>query len=271
MPDIRVAVNGALGRMGQTVLGAVGAADGLTPVGGADAAAATGAVAVPGNPVSVPLRSRLDMLIEETSPAVVVEFTNGDGALSAVRTAVPRGVRIVSGSTGLSETALEEVRRISAEHGIGVISASNFALGAVLLGHLASIASRYFSHADLVESHHEAKADSPSGTALSLAEAMLAGRNGPFDSTASEKETLAGARGGVTGGINVHSARMPGRLARHEIVLGTQGQTLTLIHDTIDRDCYMPGVLRAIEHVVTIDHLVIGLDRVLGLGAPGKA
>ena len=135
----------------------------------------------------------------------------------------------------------------------------------MLLGHLAGIAARYFDYADLIESHHEMKIDSPSGTALSIARAMAEGRGKPFKSVVSEKETLTGARGGVHDGINIHSARMAGRGARHEVVFGATGQTLTMTHDSINRESFMPGVLLAVRHVMTLDHMVVGLDRVLGL------
>jgi 4-hydroxy-tetrahydrodipicolinate reductase len=195
----------------------------------------------------------------------VVDFTNGEAAATAMKTALNANVRIVSGSTGVPETALSEIEQLAAARKVGAISASNFALGAVLLGHLAGIAAKYFDYADLIESHHEMKIDSPSGTALSIARSMAEGRGKPFKSVVSEKETLAGARGGVHEGINIHAARMPGRVARHEVVFGATGQTLTLTHDSINRESFMPGVLTAVRHVMTINHMVVGLDRVLGL------
>ena len=266
MPNIRVAVNGALGRMGATVLEAVAGESDMTPVGGADLRAATGAaLPLPNGLGKVPAANDVGTLLDSVAADVVVDFTNGEGAETTIREAIGRGVRVVSGSTGVSPAAIEEARQLAAEHGVGVISASNFALGAVLLGHLAGIAARYFSYADLVESHHEAKADAPSGTALSIAESMARGRGAPFTSAATDVETLAGTRGGAYKGINVHSARMQGRVARHEVVFGAQGQTLTLIHDSIDRGSFMPGVMTAIRHVMTLDHMVVGLDKVLGL------
>ncbi len=267
MTTIGVIVNGALGRMGQTVLEAVAGASSVSLLGGADAAAADGDLTLAGRFGHLPLRRDIGDLIGETNPQVVVDFTSAQGLMSAIRVALPNNVRVVSGSTGLTDVEFDQVKDLVERHKVGVVLASNFALGAVMLGHLASIAARYFEYADLIESHHESKADSPSGTALSLVSAMLHGRQEPFESTISNKETLGGTRGGLSGGVNVHSARMPGRIARHEIVFGTQGQTLTLVHDTINRDCYMPGVIKAIEHVVTTDTLIVGLQQVLGLNA----
>jgi 4-hydroxy-tetrahydrodipicolinate reductase len=265
-PEITVAVNGALGRMGSTVLSAAAAEKGVTPVGGADIAASSDSVTISGTSVSVPLASGLRELFQTVKPDVVVDFTNGEASKDAIITCINAGVRVVSGSTGLSPDDLKEIERLAAEKEVGVISASNFALGAVVLMHLASIASKYFDYADLLESHHEMKVDAPSGTALSIAEAMIEGRGSGFEQNVADLQTLANTRGGDFQGINVHSARMPGRVARHEVVFGALGQTLTMIHDSINRDSFMPGVMLGVKHVVGEKKLVIGLANVLGLG-----
>ncbi len=265
-PEITIAVNGALGRMGSTVLAAAAGEDGVVPVGGADIAASSSTVTVSGTSVSVPLAPNLSALFQTVTPDVVVDFTNGEAAKEAISTCVESGVRVVSGSTGLSPEDLDEIGLLAAEKGVGVISASNFALGAVVLMHLAGIASKYFDYADLIESHHEAKVDAPSGTALSIAKAMIEGRGTRFEQNVADLQTLAGTRGGDYEGINVHSARMPGRVARHEVVFGALGQTLTLTHDSINRESFMPGVMLAVKRVVEENELIVGLDNVLGLG-----
>jgi 4-hydroxy-tetrahydrodipicolinate reductase len=265
-PEITVAVNGALGRMGSTVLSAVAAEGGVTPVGGADIAATADTVTISGTSVSVPLAPGLSALFETVTPDVVVDFTNGEAATEAIITGIEAGVRVVSGSTGLSPDDLTDIEKLAADRGVGVISASNFALGAVVLMHLAGIASKYFDYADLLESHHEAKVDAPSGTALSIAKAMIEGHGSGFEQNTADLQTLAGTRGGDFQGINVHSARMPGRVARHEVVFGALGQTLTLTHDSINRDSFMPGVILAVKHVIDKNELIVGLDNVLGLG-----
>lgn len=270
MAQIKVAVNGALGRMGMTVLGAVCADADTVAVGAIDAKASASTLQLPDGSGSIPLSADLNEIVKKAHPDVVVDFTNSEGALMAARKGIPAGVRLVSGSTGLGEQGLGEIRDLAARHRVGAISASNFALGAVLLMHLARTAARYFDYADVVEAHHETKIDSPSGTALSIARAIVDGHGGKLKTNVPEKETLAGTRGGTLDGVNVHSTRMPGRLARHEVTFGTQGQTLVLIHDTINRDCYMPGVILAVKHVMTIQGLVIGLDNVLGLGKSPK-
>jgi 4-hydroxy-tetrahydrodipicolinate reductase len=234
-------------------------------------AAASDTVVLPSGSGEIPLFIDPATLVNRIKPQVLVDFTNGDGATVAIRAAIPAGVRLVTGSTGIPEQVIEEAGRLAREHGVGVIVAPNFALGAVLLGYLGGIAARHFDYAEVLESHHEKKIDAPSGTALSLVDSLLEGKGGPFTSVVPDKETLAGTRGGLRDGVNVHSGRMPGRLAHHEIVFGAPGQTLALIHDSIGRDSFMPGVMTAVRRVMTAEGLIVGLDRVLGLEPPPKA
>ena len=265
MSEITVAVNGVLGRMGDTVLNAVDQEPGMVPVGGADVAAADAKTVKTLSGVELPVASDLESLFEITKPDVVVDFTNAVGGKSAMNTCIENNVRCVSGSTGITPDELSAIGDKAANAGVGVISASNFALGCVVLIHLARIASEYFDYADLIESHHEMKIDAPSGTALSIVQAMIEGKGGDFDQNIVETELLEGTRGGSTGGINVHSARMPGRVARHEVVFGALGQTLTLLHDSVSRDSFMPGVMLAVRRVVNENSMIVGLDKVLGL------
>ena len=185
--------------------------------------------------------------------------------MSAARTAARNGVSIVIGTTGLSANDLTQIDEVSRANGVGAVVAPNFALGAALMIHSAKVAARFFDHADIIEMHHEQKADAPSGTALSTARAMVDSRGKPFISTPTQKENLAGTRGGQFEGIDLHSIRLPGFLAHQEVILGGPGQTLTIRHDTTGRDCYIPGVLLAIKEVVKLKGLVYGLGALLGL------
>jgi 4-hydroxy-tetrahydrodipicolinate reductase len=139
-------------------------------------------------------------------------------------------------------------------------------MGAVLMIHLTKVASRFFDYADLTEMHHEAKIDAPSGTALAIARAAVEGKAGEFINVEAEKEMIEGPRGGDFQGISVHSARMPGRMAHHELVFGALGQTLTIRHDSINRESFMPGVTMAIREVVNRKGLTVGLENIMGLG-----
>ena len=182
-----------------------------------------------------------------------------------MRTASALGTAVVVGSTGLSEDNVSEAGALADQHGVGIFIAPNFALGAAIMVHLTKVAAPFFDYADLTEMHHEAKVDAPSGTALAIARAAAEGKAGEFTSNVAEKQTLAGTRGGVQQGVNVHSARMPGRMAHHELVFGTLGQTLTIRHDSINRESFMPGVTMAIRHVVKGPGLTVGLENILGL------
>jgi 4-hydroxy-tetrahydrodipicolinate reductase len=170
---------------------------------------------------------------------------------------------LVLGASGLTDDNLRQLDAVAHDKGIGVIVAPNFALGAVVLKKLVEQAAAYFDYVDIVESHHEAKIDAPSGFAMALAKSI--GDNNEFTRNITEKENLPGTRGGEYKGVTIHSIRMAGRSAHHEVILGAQGQTLSLRHDTLGRDCYMPGVLRCIREVVNRPGLVVGLENILGL------
>ena len=131
--------------------------------------------------------------------------------------------------------------------------------------HLAKVAARYFDYAEIMEMHHEAKADAPSGTAIATAQMMAESRGTAFETAPILKETLPHARGSAVEGIPLHSLRLPGLLAHQEVILGSAGQTLRIRHDTLNRECYMPGVLIAVREVMERHDLVFGLDRLLGL------
>ena len=169
------------------------------------------------------------------------------------------------GSTGIGDDTLELADSLASKHEVGIFVAPNFALGAVIMVHLAKVASPYFDYVDLTEIHHEAKIDAPSGTAIAMARAVVEGKGGAFKAPRAEKEIISGTRGGDHEGVTIHSARMPGRVAHHEMVFGALGQTLTLRHDSINRESFMPGVAMAIRHVVNNPGLVVGLENILGL------
>lgn len=260
---ISVVVHGVMGKMGQQVLDAATREEGLTPVGAADVAATEASIALPDGSGSIPLASAVGDVLAGAD--VVVDFSSAEGAASVIRAAAPRKVNVVIGSTGITDAIYQEADAAASEHGVGIIIAPNFALGAVLMIALAKQAARFFDYADLTEMHHEAKIDSPSGTALAIANAALEGKAGGFVAPQSEKELIEGARGATHQGISVHSARMPGRVAHHELVFGALGQTLTIRHDSVNRESFMPGVVMAINEVVRRKGLTVGLDKIMGL------
>ena len=260
---INVVVHGVMGKMGQQVLDMATRADGMQPTGAADITASMGSIALPDNSGDIPLSSSLADVLDGAD--VVVDFSSAEGAASVIRAAAPRSVNIVIGSTGITDAIYQDAERLANEHGVGVIIAPNFAMGAVLMIALAKQAARFFDYADLTEMHHEAKIDSPSGTALAIATAAIEGKAGGFAAPQSEKELIIGARGATHNGVSIHSARMPGRVAHHELVFGALGQTLTIRHDSVNRESFMPGVALAINEVVKRAGLTVGLDKIMGL------
>ena len=266
---MRVGVLGATGRMGQAVCRALLAADDLELV--AAVARSTG--------VGHPLRDLVpeapaDLLVGESlsdlvaaEAEVVVDFSRPEATMAAIDGLLPDGVHLVSGTTGLPAAALDQLAALAgkADHG-NAVWAPNFALGAVLATHFATIAARWYPAAEVIELHHQGKVDAPSGTAIRTANAIAAARGGAERAGApAAKESVAGVRGGEVGGVRVHSVRLPGLVAHQEVLFGGQGEVLTLRHDSLERSSFMPGVLLAVREVTTRTGLTVGLEPLLGL------
>lgn len=224
---IRVAVAGAAGRMGQAACGAVDGADDMELVARADPAL--------GTTVTEAISRRPEVLIDFTIPAT---------ALANAREAVTARVHVVVGTTGFDLAELEAFRGADAN----VFVAPNFAIGAVLMMRFAAEAARHMRAAEIIELHHDRKLDAPSGTAARTAALMQAARD----------------PNGAGAAIPIHSVRLPGLVAHHEVILGDVGQTLTIRHDSIDRESFMPGVLLAVRRVSSLqDSPIIGLEALL--------
>ncbi len=264
MDPIRVVVHGASGRMGQEVVNALCHEQGIKVVGGADLKASQDYLTLPDGSGNVPFSANLEQILTTCQPQVLVDFTIAQAALPAARIALPHGVHMVIGTTGLTSENIEEIRQLSMKHKVGVVIAPNFALGAVLMMHLARIAAKYLDYAEIIELHHNMKIDSPSGTAIATAQAMAKSRGKPFQRPP-VAELPSHSRGEQVEGVNIHSVRLPGFVAHQEIIMGTTGQTLTIRHDSTSRECFMPGVIMAVKEVVKRQGLVYGLDTLLNL------
>jgi 4-hydroxy-tetrahydrodipicolinate reductase len=205
--------------------------------------------------------------IADAAAEVVVDFTAPDTVMDHVHWCIEQGINVVVGTSGFTEARYERIRQwLSPKPDLGVIVAPNFAVGAVLMMDFAARAARFFESVEIVEMHHPGKIDAPSGTAQRTAEMVAAARAAaelpPMpDAT---KEELAGARGAAVEGVRIHAIRAAGLVAHQEVLLGTQGETLTIRHDSYDRKSFMPGVLMAIRAVVQRPGLTIGLGPLLG-------
>jgi 4-hydroxy-tetrahydrodipicolinate reductase len=263
MKPIKVVIHGAFGRVGQVLVNNLFQSPEVKLVGAIDVKAAGDKLALPDGS-AVPFACDAGKIIASTGPDVIVDFTLAPATMPLVRLAASHKVNLVIGTTGLTPENIDEMGRLADTNKIGIILASNFALGAVLMEHFAKLASKYLDYAEIIELHHNQKADAPSGTAIFTAKMMAAYRGKPFSQAADEGKNYP-SRGENVGGIAIHSVRLPGLMAHQEVIFGGLGQTLTIRHDTIGRECYVPGVLLAVREVVKRQGLVQGLDSLLNL------
>ncbi|MGW5139566.1 4-hydroxy-tetrahydrodipicolinate reductase [Nocardia beijingensis] len=246
---IRVGVLGARGKVGQAICAAVTAADDLELVAAVD---------------------KDDPLDRFTAAdtQVVVDFTHPDVVMGNLKFLVEHGIHAVVGTTGFDEARLAEVRGwLTGRPEVGVLIAPNFAIGAVLSMRFAEQAARFFESVEVIELHHPNKADAPSGTAYRTAGLIAAarGKAGLDRSPDATTTELEGARGADVDGVRVHSVRLAGLVAHQEVLFGTQGETLTIRHDSIDRSSFAPGVLLGVREIANRPGLTVGLDPFLDL------
>lgn len=266
MEPIKVVVRGVSGRMGREVLSALCRDPELEPAGAVEKKVTEEYLSLPDGSGLIPFSSDLSFLLQRCRPQVMVDFTIAEAVMPGVRIATSQHVNLVIGTTGLTEKDLEEIDQLCRANDVGAVVAPNFALGAVLMIHLAKIAAKFFDYTEIIEMHHEQKADAPSGTALTTAREMVKSRGKPFILPETTKRPLEGTRGGQTDGISIHSVRLPGLVAHQEVIMGTLGQTLSIRHDSTSRESFIPGVVMAIKKVIGMKGLVFGLDKLLGLG-----
>lgn len=241
---IKILVNGAHGKMGQYTVKTLSSQPNLSVVG------ETGS------------EQDLATEIKRTNAQVVVDFTNADCVLKNAETIIESGAHPVIGTSGLKQDAIKKLSDRCEKLKLGGIIAPNFSLGAVLMMKYAQEIAKYFSDVEIIEMHHAGKLDSPSGTAVRTAEMLSSVRSAKPDEK-KRRETIPGARGANYQQIPIHAIRLPGLVAHQQIIFGGTGETLTLRHDSIDRECFMPGVVLACNKVLGLDKLVIGLENIL--------
>jgi 4-hydroxy-tetrahydrodipicolinate reductase len=245
---IRVVVAGATGRVGRVMMDGLAQQPDIAVVGGFGS-------------------SNSQQQLAELAPQadVLVDFTTGQAAPSMLLEAVAAGLHVVSGTSGLPAEALNELDAALSKAQRGGLWAANFAIGGALMMHFARVAARFMDAAEVIELHHDKKVDAPSGTAVQTARDIRAahGRNLPDPEV--ERWTLEGARGAVDGGVRIHSVRLPGFNAHQEVLFGSLGQILTIRHDALGREAYLPGVALAVREVPKRVGLIRGLDTLMGL------
>ncbi len=196
---------------------------------------------------------------------VLVDFTTGAAAPDLLRAAAEQGLHVISGTSGVSAQDLDRVDAALREHQRGGLWAANFAIGGALMMHFARIAARFMDAAEVIELHHDRKVDAPSGTAIQTARDIRAAHGDDLPDPQVEKWNLQGSRGAVDGGVRIHSVRLPGLNAHQEVLFGAAGQILSIRHDALGREAYLPGVLLAIREVPGHVGLIRGLDTLMGL------
>lgn len=248
---IKVAVCGALGKMGQEVCQAVTDCPDTELIAKIDIAS-----------------DSMYHTIEEAHRVedidVLVDFTQPKSIYENALYCLNNGIKIVIGTTGLTDVQIEELKNLSEEKNTGCLIAPNFSTGAVLMMMFAAQAAKYFDNAEIIELHHNQKKDAPSGTAIKTALMMSQAKETFKKGNCAETETIEGSRGGTSySDIQIHSVRMPGYIASQEVIFGSSGQVFKIRHDSMDRKCYMDGVLLAVKHVAEKNDFTYGLENIL--------
>ena len=247
---IKVAVCGALGKMGQEVVQAVTECPETELVAKIDIAS-----------------TEMYHHIEDAARVTdidVLDFTQPKSIFENAKYCLNNGIKIVIGTTGLKDEEIEYLKKLSQEKNTGCLIAPNFSTGAVLMMMFAKQAAKYFDNAEIIELHHNQKKDAPSGTAIKTAAMMAEVKEDFAKNNCPETETIEGARGGTSySNIHIHSVRMPGYIASQEVIFGSSGQIMTIRHDSMDRKCYMQGVLLAVKHIAKNNDFVYGLDNIM--------
>ncbi len=261
---IKVAVAGVLGKMGSEVVKAVNDDKNAVLTGAVDIKeiGKDSGILVLNAENNVKIVDDISKFSE--NPDVIVDFTQPSAIFENAVKYIKNGIKPVIGTTGMSSEQINELKSLSEKYNVGCFIAPNFTTGAVLMMMFAQTAAKYFDNAEIIEYHHNQKKDAPSGTALKTAELMAAVTSNAATGNCPETELLKGSRGGIApSDIHVHSVRMPGYMASQEVLFGSKGQILSIRHDSVDRACYMPGVLMAIKYVVDTNKFVYGLDNIL--------
>lgn len=278
MPEpIRVIVSGINGRMGRScikilrdnpkmnLVGAVGRS-GAEYIG-KDCGELTGLLKT-----GVVIHESVQALPSNLQADVLLDFTHAEYAIEHAKWAIEHDIRPIVGASGLDPKGVTTITELAAKKRIGGMVVPNFALGAVLMIEFARQASTFYPNVEIVEMHHTKKLDAPSGTSMYTANKISASGNKYNPREVDDHELLAGSRGGVVeSGVRIHSLRLPGLISHQEVIFGAQGELLTIRHDSFNTDCFVKGIEMSVEAVMTLDHMVVGLENILNFNAPARA
>jgi len=204
--------------------------------------------------------------IKKLNPDIIIDFTTADSAKKNINWAIENNINIIVGTTGLRKEDLSEIESRALQSVSKTLIVPNFSIGAAVMVRICGMISKYFDDCEIIEMHHDKKKDAPSGTSLYTAEEISHGGNfSGFRLKDGEIETIKGSRGGFTGGIHIHSVRLPGLLAHQQVIFGTKGQTLSIKHDSIDRSSFYPGVILAIRNLDRLSGFTFGLDKLIDI------
>lgn len=245
MEKIKIIVNGACGKMGREVVKAVCKESDMDLVGAVDKTCISEDIgSIAGiEKRGIVVTNDLALAIKMTKADVVVDFTVPKAVMASIKTACEHNANSVVGTTGLTKKDLEEIKSLCEKTKTSVLVAPNFALGAILMMRFSAIAANLMPNVEIIELHHDKKLDAPSGTSIKTAEMIK--DNSPVKN------------------VPIHSVRLPGLVAHQEVIFGGPGQTLSIRHDTINRECFMPGVIQAIRKIKSVNGFVYGLDKIL--------
>lgn len=263
---IKVVVHGASGRLGHEIIKGLCREPGIQVVGAVRRIISQDPfLLLPSGLGKVPLSNNLEKILNATNPDVVVDSSIAEVTMSTVPLIISKGIRVIIATTGLKSGEIEEIRQLAQRYKVGVVLASNFAIGAVLMMHLSKIAAKYMEQAEILEQHHHLKVDAPSGTALSTAKIIGTNHDGIKSINCISTHGSISSRGQIIDEVIIHSTRLPGLMAHQEVLFSSNGETLSIRHDTINRECYIPGIVLAVKEIGKYQGFIKELNILMGL------
>ena len=264
---LTIVVNGATGNMGkQTLITLAENPESIKVVGAVSQSISASFLEDNNLDREILVSQTLPDLLKTTAPDLLIDFSIRESAMESAAICAANDIDFITGTSGLTESDVSELELLANKNNIGIFVAPNFSLGAVILQHISALAGRHFDNAEIIEMHHSGKIDAPSGSSIATAKDMTHSDHGSeFTSSKTEKFNVEGSRGAIINGVGIHSVRLPGLMARQEVILGGKGEVLNLSHTTLNRESYMPGLMLAIDYVSNNKIFTFGLGSILNL------